>query len=121
VFTYNDEKNGNNTNDEYIRLTVGLVNGASNYYSNETKCSYINMNDMLGRIFIYDEFGFLKHQSYILGLIKPDQTYDELGIALFDQNTNRLVFDPQHPFNKFRQVPVCLSNIQEIDFRPAIA
>lgn len=74
VFTYNDEVN-NNTNDEYIRLTVGLTNNATRYYSNETKCSSINMNDMLGKIFVYDEFGFFKHRVYILGLLKIDSTF----------------------------------------------
>lgn len=93
VFTYNDEVN-NNTNDEFIRLTVGLKNNATRYYTNETKCTSINMNDMLSRIFIYDELGFFKHTSYVLGLVKPDLTYDQLGLAKFDHLTNRLVYDP---------------------------
>jgi hypothetical protein len=93
VFTYNDEVN-NRTNDEFIRLTIGLSNNATRYYTNETKCSSINMNDMLSRIYIYNELGFFKHNSYVLGLIKPDLTYDQLGLAKFDPLTNRLVYDP---------------------------
>jgi hypothetical protein len=52
------------------------------------------MNDMLSRIYIYNELGFFKHNSYVLGLIKPDLTYDQLGLAKFDPSTNRLVYDP---------------------------
>lgn len=112
VFTYNDAVN-NNTNDEYVRLTIGLTNNASRYYSNETKCSSINMNDMLGRVFIYDEFGFFKHRVYVLGLVKNDFTYEELGIAKFDIETNRMVYDPNGLSNRNKGIPlaICMNDI----------
>lgn len=78
------------------------------------------MNDMLSRIFIYDELGFFRHTAYVLGLLKPDFTYEELGIAKFDHLTNRLVYDPESLSNRGKGIPqaICLSNIEEIDFLP---
>lgn len=119
VFSYNREVK-NQTIDEKIRLTVGLKNNATRYYTNETKCSTINMNDMLSRIYITNTFGFFRYNVYVLGLIKPDQTFDQLGIAKLDPKTNRLVYDPYDISNQGKDIPatICLSNVGEIDFQP---
>jgi|Laugresu1bdmlbdd_1035124.scaffolds.fasta_scaffold06335_5 alpha-glucosidase (family GH31 glycosyl hydrolase) len=55
-FTYRDQINST-IRDENIYITVGLVNNASNYYSNETKCSAVDQNDYLGSIYINAEEG----------------------------------------------------------------
>jgi hypothetical protein len=78
------------------------------------------MNDQLGRIFIYDNDEYFAHPIYILSLIMPDFTYQELGIAKFDPLTNRLVYDPNYISNQGKGIPtsLCLSNIYEIRFEP---
>jgi len=46
---------------ETINLRFGMKKRADKLYSNETKCSNADMNDMLGDIYIMDEFGMFRH------------------------------------------------------------
>ena len=96
-FTYRDQIN-NISNDESIRLTFGVKQLASKFYNNETKCAMVNQNDLLGSIYIYDEVGLFQHtngtnNNYFVELLRPDQTFEELGLAKFDLVTKRLVYN----------------------------
>jgi len=96
-----------------IRLYVSPRVEATKAYNNETKCSAVNRNDYLGNIYILDEGGIFKSPRYQVQLVRPDQTFDEIGVATLDQTTNRLYIST---FNN-DIAPVCLGYIQEIRFR----
>jgi len=109
----------NSSGGETLSLTFALKNNASAYYSNETKCSYINQNDYLGSIYIYDFKGFLQDSEYYVELIRPDQTFEDLGTAKFEETTNRLVYNYSDAVkHNPASAKVCLSFIQELRFRP---
>jgi hypothetical protein len=99
---------------------VSLKNegGARAYYNNATKCSTVNKNDILGGIFIYDEFLFFQHKSYVVRLIRPDMTYEDLGVARFNAANDRIEYTG--PRNPEITPEVCLSYIQEIKLIPTI-
>ena len=54
-FSYNDVVNGMN-DDETIVIRVSVKEQATQFLNNETRCSNVNANDILGGIYIYDEF-----------------------------------------------------------------
>jgi alpha-glucosidase (family GH31 glycosyl hydrolase) len=112
-FTYTDVVN-NNTDDETVSLRISLKDMATRNYTNETKCSTINKNDILGGIYIYDEYRMFQYNDYKVMLLRPDGTYEALGVANYDMHTNRMVYlGLQHP----QSTPeVCLSFVEEIIF-----
>ena len=119
-FNYRDAVN-NQSNDESIVITIGVKAAASNYFSNETKCSNVTQGDFLGSIYIFDEFGLFQHAKYFVELLRPDGTFDELGLAEFDQYTNRMVYDYNNAIlHNDAAFSVCLGFVQEIIFRPSI-
>ena len=115
-FQYRNSISKDSTNDENIKLYVALKAEATRYYSNETKCSGINQNDYLGNIYIEDPVGLFQSAKYFVDLIRPDQTYEQIGLATLDQTTNRLFISS---FN-LDAPSVCLGYIQEIRFRPSV-
>ena len=118
-FTYTDVI-VNDTDFEDISIKVSLKNegGARAFYSNETKCTTVNKNDILGGIYIYDEFLFFQHKSYVVRLIRPDMTYEDLGVARFNAATDRIEYTGLR--NPENTPEVCLSYIQEIKLIPTI-
>jgi hypothetical protein len=117
-FSYSDVRSAGNNDTETIKITVSQKIGgeAKNYYNNETKCMKINGNDILGGIYINDEFEFFQAKVYQVRLIRPDMTTDVLGDAVYDPQTNRVVYKGRN-----QDVPeVCLSNIYEIRLIPSL-
>jgi len=49
-----------------------------------------------------------------VGLLRPDQTYEDLGVAVFDPNRNSYIYEPASEAAK----NVCLGYIQEIRLTP---
>lgn len=117
-FQYNDVVDGNN-DDETISIRVSVKDQAGEYYTNETRCSKINQNDVLGDIIIYDEFNMFQRRMYQVMIHRPDGTYDLMGVANYDMHTNRMIYDDA---NRPEGTPeVCLSNIEEIIFTSIVA
>jgi hypothetical protein len=52
-------------------------------------------------------------------ILRPDGTYDFIGVANYDRFTGNVVYTGQ---DRPAETPeVCLSNVEEIIFRPPIA
>ena len=82
-----------------ISLTFGMQATASIYYNNETKCSNVNANDILGNLYFYDPSEgaspMFQHSKYFVELIRPDFTFEEIGILELDAATDRMVYNSQ--------------------------
>jgi hypothetical protein len=101
--------------DETISIRVAAKELAREFYTNETKCATINQNDILGDIYIYDEYNMFQRRLYQVMLLRPDGTYDLMGVANYDMHTNRMIF------SRGEELPdVCLSNIEEIIFTSTV-
>jgi Glycosyl hydrolases family 31 len=125
-FTYNDVVN-DLSNDEYIRLEISANYLASPVYSNETKCAKINENDILGNLYFYDpapqEAGqsMFQHSKYFVELVRPDQSFDTIGLLKLDPDTDRMVYSWEEGLAHDEAAGrICLNYIQEIRFRPSI-
>jgi len=75
-----------------ITLTFNTKTNATKYYSNQTKCSKVNDNDLLGNIFFYLPAN-IEFKFFEVELTKPDFTYLELGQATYEESTNRIVYN----------------------------
>jgi alpha-glucosidase (family GH31 glycosyl hydrolase) len=112
-FSYNDVVNGRN-DDETIVLRVSVKDQASEFYSNETRCSNVNENDILGGIYVHDEYNMFQRREYAVMVLRTDGQYDFIGSAIFDPRTNIMVYNGKDRADIV--APVCLSNIEEIVF-----
>lgn len=115
-FTYNDIVDGKN-DDETIILRITLKDQASRNFTNETRCSTINKNDILGSIVIYDDFNMFQRTMYHVYVLRPDATIDRIGTAVFDMHTSRMIYTGA---DRHADVPeVCLTYVEEIIFSAA--
>jgi hypothetical protein len=67
---------------------------ASNYFSNQTNCTGVNLADSLHSIYIYNADSFKQKNFYHVeaSFINTQEAYTIIGNASYDADTNRLVF-----------------------------
>lgn len=76
----------------------------------------VNQNDILGGIFIYDEFEYFESKNYAVELTRTDKTFAVLGQAKYNPKTNMLEYTGIR--NPDLVPEVCLNTIAEINFTP---
>ena len=73
-------------------------------------CNAINQNDYINDIYLYNAGSYKKSNNYDVNGIKADGTIVLLGLATYDMDTDRIIF------NKDDKMNICMSSYPQIVF-----
>ncbi len=70
----------------------------------------MNMNDYMNIVYIYNADTFKKADAFTVTGTKNDSTTEDVGEAVYDDKTKRIVFTPTKP--------LCMSLYTQLNFAP---